>query len=761
MAEGGGEPESGHGSKPKATYESFGGRLRFTVELKPGETTIVSWKKLLKDAAAGKIKGSGPLPGPSTEVHNTVPAPVPALPSGAPTLKQSGENGAKDSQAQPGSNRLSNVIERIERMYAGDGSSDEEDVVLDDVPDDDEYDTEDSFIDDTELDDYFQVDNSAIKHDGFFVNRGKLERIEPASLPNQQPKKRRRKDMAKGPGDNVDGPNPSEHVKIGNKGKKAASMMERNSTSESHKVPVPNVRSEDVQFQDLTNAAEVSIKKKTADTKTASGPSELSNGDGISQEKYIDQQRTGVVSSKNHGNKSKEGYELLDTSTQMSNDKSLYSSKTLSGMPVNSSDEVSQSIQRKEKGGVLENPDLNGPASGSSLQTVAPVPQRKEGSTVRPKSTMLDKAIRELEKTVAESRPPSLEVQDADNPSQAVKRRLTPEIKQKLAKVARLAQASHGKISKDVTNRLMSIVGHLMQLRTLKRNLKIMATIGLSAKQEKDDRVHHIKQEIAEMVKVRIPLVKPKLLEQQTASSDDFQETGPEEKESLKRKYRIDSALEDKICDLYDLYVERFEEDPGPPVRRLYEELAALWPSGMDTHGIKRAICRAKDRKRALSSQQKDQEKMKKKKKLAPKVDEPVRGEASNIALPSHVQEILEPNSRDYNLSSNSKSVPSTAVANAQIRMPATFANGPNMDKPKQEKAKGHSSNPVDVGTTDLLSKKKLKRKQETSFVEGFRPEKSASVQVEERHKHNKQVVTAIPVKSNLQPAAPSSVQPS
>ncbi|XP_022867387.1 ubinuclein-1-like isoform X2 [Olea europaea var. sylvestris] len=279
-----------------------------------------------------------------------------------------------------------------------------------------------------------------------------------------------------------------------------------------------------------------------------------------------------------------------------------------------------------------------------------------------------------------------------------------------------------------------------------------MATIGLSAKQEKDDRVHHIKQEIAEMVK---------LLEQQTASSDDFQETGPEEKESLKRKYRIDSALEDKICDLYDLYVERFEEDPGPPVRRLYEELAALWPSGMDTHGIKRAICRAKDRKRALSSQQKDQEKMKKKKKLAPKVDEPVRGEASNIALPSHVQEILEPNSRDYNLSSNSKSVPSTAVANAQIRMPATFANGPNMDKPKQEKAKGHSSNPVDVGTTDLLSKKKLKRKQETSFVEGFRPEKSASVQVEERHKHNKQVVTAIPVKSNLQPAAPSSVQPS
>ena len=78
------------------------------------------------------------------------------------------------------------------------------------MPDDDEYDTEDSFIDDAELviatfssailyscalllspplmlcvllallamqDDYFQVDNSSIKHDGFFVNRGKLERV--------------------------------------------------------------------------------------------------------------------------------------------------------------------------------------------------------------------------------------------------------------------------------------------------------------------------------------------------------------------------------------------------------------------------------------------------------------------------------------------------------------------------------------------------------------------------------------------------------
>lgn len=37
------------------------------------------------------------------------------------------------------------------------------------------------------------------------------------------------------------------------------------------------------------------------------------------------------------------------------------------------------------------------------------------------------------------ARPPTAEIQEADNSSQAIKRRLPPEIKQKLAKVARFA----------------------------------------------------------------------------------------------------------------------------------------------------------------------------------------------------------------------------------------------------------------------------------------------------------------------------------
>ena len=49
-----------------------GGRQRFQVELRPGETTIVSWKKLVKDAnrasasvsAAAKPKEQPPVPKP-------------------------------------------------------------------------------------------------------------------------------------------------------------------------------------------------------------------------------------------------------------------------------------------------------------------------------------------------------------------------------------------------------------------------------------------------------------------------------------------------------------------------------------------------------------------------------------------------------------------------------------------------------------------------------------------------------------------------
>ncbi|KAK6114930.1 hypothetical protein DH2020_007199 [Rehmannia glutinosa] len=730
---GGGGPESVPGPKPTSSYESSGNVFGSRWNCGPAK----------RQSFLGKSSSERPPRASPIDLAHQFLAYLRKLNSSqflSPRIRLQRWHLRSNRQ------RLKQRIHRLRSARTGNGSSEEEDVFLDDVPDDDEYDTNDSFIDDAELDDYFQVDNSAIKHDGFFVNRGKLERIEPAITTNQQPKKRRRKDVTKGESGNNDGLKPNKLVKLGNKGRKASSSIERNSASQSHRAAAPNIHSADVLSEaSPTNAAE-SLKKRTTDTQITMDPSGLPNVEGIRQD--ADEQRTGVFSSQDHNNKLKESSEPQDTSAHRSNDK-LHVSKSNSGKQRSNADDLDQTIQRKEKGGVVERFDLNVPATRDSLQiTKVPVMPRKEGSNVRQKISMLEKAIRELEKIVAESRPPSTEVQDPDNSSQTVKRRLPQEIKQKLAKVARLAHAGYGKIPKDVLNHLMSIVGHLMQLRTLKRNLKVMANLGLSVRQEKDDRLLKIKQEVADMVKQRIPYMKAKL-EQQTTNADDFQEAGPEEKEALKRKYSMDDTLENKICDLYDLYVEKLEEDSGPPVRRLYEELASLWPSGvMDTDGIKRAIYKAKDRRRALSGRRKDKEKIKKKKVLAQKMED-IRGQAVNVNPTLHIHEKMLSDSHYSPLTS--KPVLSATVSQGASRAPVLLANVTNMDKPTVERVKGSSSsNPLDAVPMDVLPKKKVKRKPNTDMVEAqFRREKVVVSQSEEKHKHHKHV-------ANFQPAAPS-----
>ena len=105
---------------------------------------------------------------------------------------------------------------------------------------------------------------------------------------------------------------------------------------------------------------------------------------------------------------------------------------------------------------------------------------------------------KKLVQIIAARPPAATDNQDADTSSQVVKRRLPGDVKLKLAKVARIAvtklsflsfkkkkkisqdvlkrtrnfiflkQASQGNLSGELINRLMSIVGHLIQVRSLK-----------------------------------------------------------------------------------------------------------------------------------------------------------------------------------------------------------------------------------------------------------------------------------------------------
>ncbi|KAK9080149.1 hypothetical protein SSX86_001824 [Deinandra increscens subsp. villosa] len=737
----GGGGGGGAASSSSSTLLSGGGRLRFEVELTPGETTIVSWKKLMKDAnkAEKNKKDNEVVP---VSAPSAAPPPVaanPALDSRiAPPSGNVAENEASD--APPGS-RFSAVIEKIERLYMGKNSSDEED--LNDVPDDDEYDTEDSFIDDAELDDYFQVDNSAIKHDGFFVNRGKLERInEPTALKSEQPKKRRRKDPTKGDNGSKDGNVPNKQLKVNkNEKRKMTTSADKNPTTPSRSITVPTINNEDVKYQN-TVIALGTVVKKHSDSKNITNPSptKILNAEARVTAKNIDKQKTGVLQSKKHGSKTKDGSQ--PPVSQRNNDKVADVLKSQGQLPHNSED-LNQSVLPREKNIIHQQADVKASEIAQQPQKTTTHMVRKEGSSTKPKSTnlLLEKAIRDLEKTVTEIRPPSMEVPEAENPSQ-VKRRMPPEIKQKLAKVARLAHAIHGKLSKEFLNRLMSILGHLIQIRSLKRNLQNMVVMGLSAKEEKDGKLQQLKKEVDEMVKIRAPLMKPVVIEQQAGSSDDFQE--PSTKEVVKSKFTTDDALEDKICDLYDFFVDGLDEDAGPQVRKLYVELAELWPKGcMDNHGIKRAICRAKERRKALY-RRKDQENVKRKKLVSHKTDT-ITVDTGSMGQVQHTPDKLES-------SAPLRSISSTMSGGSAATARTTASSS---DKPKQEKLKG---NPTNQNTTVSEVLKKIgKRKPEAELHDGqIRPsEKSNSAQ-------GKQVVGGLVKVATQLPAtaAPDGGQP-
>ncbi|KAF7025139.1 hypothetical protein CFC21_037369 [Triticum aestivum] len=523
-------------------------RQVFSVELRAGETTIVSWKKLLKEAGHAAAPPLQPLA--------VVPAePAVAAQPGPPAAALPAENDPEDP-AQP--NRFNAVIEKIERLYMGKHSSDEED--LDDVPDDDQYDTDDSFIDDAELDEYFEVDNLTTKHTGFFVNKGTLEQIEPGTSANVAPKKRRSKDQS-----------------------------------------VDRIENSQGATGDYLKSGKASGLKKVA---TGNGEYYHEGSRGVKTKPST----TGVL--KRRSTDFATVYRDKDPSTQLD----FQQKQTYNG----ENEDPTSKIYRKDIAGTNDFSSMD--VSGAAYPTQAMhLTTGRESAGTKPKGTRLERAIRDLQKIAANYKSPAIDISEADpNVQASAQRRLPPEVKQKLAKVARLS-TNHGKVQEnELMDRLMGIVGHLVVRRTLKRNMKELVKSGLSAKQEKAGRLQQVKMEINEMVKASMA-AKAKVNEQQDGSADDFQ-TVTDERRDLKGKSAMDSALEDRICDLYDLYVEGMDEDKGPQSRKLYVELAELWPQGyMDKFGIKDAISRSKERKGTLHNQQKvqNEEKLKRKRLAA------------------------------------------------------------------------------------------------------------------------------------------------
>ncbi|WVZ25897.1 hypothetical protein V8G54_004441 [Vigna mungo] len=90
-------------------------------------------------------------------------------------------------------------------------------------------------------------------------------------------------------------------------------------------------------------------------------------------------------------------------------------------------------------------------------------------------------------------------------------------------------------VSKEL---IKSILSHLIQLRTLKRNLKNIINMGLSAKKEEDNRFQQIKKEVIYLIRMLPPTFESKQ-QRKGEASGDFQEFDPGGKTKNKYKKKV------------------------------------------------------------------------------------------------------------------------------------------------------------------------------------------------------------------------------
>lgn len=142
---------------------------------------------------------------------------------------------------------------------------------------------------------------------------------------------------------------------------------------------------------------------------------------------------------------------------------------------------------------------------------------------------------------------------------------------------------------------------------------------------------------------------------------------------------------------------------------------------------------------------------MKRKKLLAPKT-ETVTVDPVSAGQVQHTSDKLV-----TDLSAPVRSISNTMAANIAPRPPSS-SHGPTTDRPKQERLKSSANNQNSTTVSEVLVKKKAKRKPEAELDNGqTRPEKSTSAQAEEKRKSSKQMIGSIAKPVTQPPVAPAS----
>lgn len=353
-------------------------RQRFYIELNPGETTIVSWKKLLKDAAANKASSSQSQNQTTTDIDAVV------APASVDTDRQEaqfslGQPTESVSKNAPSSNHLGSVIEKIEGLY---------------------------------VDEYFEIDGSTTEHDGVFVKKGKLEHMnKPISSTHRQPKKRRN-NIQKAKVEKDDDHVRNKHAKLGHASMDIATrnkpLVEPFPTN-SQSLAADGEHHHDGKLHSLTYPVGSSDKKPAApdirsENSSYSGITNMDESISCTRLNNTEKQMNGVLQPVNLGRSVKDTGELSVVAYEKYQENYAPSQLGLQTKRVASktSNTSSPKFSQRNKKGRHELPDLNLPHYPVQAEKKTAIIHPKDVSSLQLKGSMLERAIGDLEKVVAE-----------------------------------------------------------------------------------------------------------------------------------------------------------------------------------------------------------------------------------------------------------------------------------------------------------------------------------------------------------------------
>ncbi|XP_057820855.2 ubinuclein-1-like [Cryptomeria japonica] len=420
-------------------------RQRYKVELKPDDINIVSWKKLTKEKAQ--------------------------------QTSQSEQKPQPDNIEQKPRNYFSAVLERMENIYRGVDSSDEEGENVGEGGAMDYYDCDDSFIDDSELNEYYKLEKTKSKYSGFYIERRSPEEDkEPGSLPVGESSKKKRKRISM---EEIPKKRPKKRVRrmISSPAKEAMNKVMGHDMDELDDTKIKTSMEEIPKKRPKKRVSRMQISSPANEAMDKVVGYDRDELDDSKINKELGSTSTGVLGSdrcKEVGNvRKREKNSMVEIPKKRPKTRA---SQMQIPSPTNEAMDKAVDRDMDELEDTKINKELGSTSTGvlgsDGCKEVGNVSASNVKDDEPEFSNMLEKAFVDLESAVVESSAQQADMSQVAGSSEgggSKRRYLPPGVKQRLNEVASLAIAKYGEVPGHISDRLHSILGHIMQRRNLTR----------------------------------------------------------------------------------------------------------------------------------------------------------------------------------------------------------------------------------------------------------------------------------------------------